>query len=187
VGLLFLIGLVLFLVSVLLAGAAFAYNQYFAGQVSSESAQLTEAEQQFQPATIMTLEQLNERIDAGQTLLAQHINAAALFSALAQATLSSVSFSSFEMDPDGSGSFSLSLNGEAASYQALALESDALTGSGVFTAPAFSDVSLDSTGQVTFTLSATVPASALLFSSTLSSLPTSSVSTSTSSSATTTP
>ena len=171
IGLLFLASLILFLLSAILAGGAFAYQQYFANQSATESAQFAQAAQQFQPSTIQTLQRLDERINASKALLAAHISAPSLFSALSAATLSTVSFSDFKMAPDGNNGFAVVLQGEAQSYQALALESDALSSSGVFTAPVFSNVSLDTAGQVTFTLSASVPESSLLYSSALSGLP----------------
>lgn len=156
VGLFFLISLLIFIISIIAAGGAFAYTGILNTKLASQKASLTLQQGAFDPATINDLLRLDSRITQAKQLLNQHVAPSAIFTFLAQNTLVNVQFTSFTYSLNDDGSASIELDGITDSFATIALQSDALGASSALKDVIFSDIGVDQTGRVTFTVSATV-------------------------------
>lgn len=132
------------------AGAVYAFQQYTAAQIVSKQDSLAKSREAFEPSTIKELARLDQRIETGKTLLGSHIAASKLFDELERLTLSSVRYTTFEYSVPAPGHVVLTMNGEAQSFNAVALQSEAFGGSPLITDPIFSNVNVSSAGNITF-------------------------------------
>lgn len=166
--LLTLVAVLIFIASLVAAGATFAYTQYLKRSITAKSASLERAQSAYDPGVIEDLVRLDERLSAGKTLLAEHLSPSAIFSFLSIQTLEQVQLNSFSLDIGEDGSGALELTGEAASFSTIALQSDQFGASKVLKDLIFSDLVISpETGRVTFSVSAKVDPSLLLYSKNL--------------------
>src|SRR5579872_776104 len=167
-GILWFIGLLLFVFSAISAGGAFGYEKYLEGQIASASDSLQRAQAAFDPQVIADIIRLNNRIDQSNILLHNHVSPSAVFTLLEQTTLSTVRFTSFEYDLSPNGAATLSLDGEALDFPSVALQSDAFGQTRALKDVLFSDINVDpGTGHITFKVSATIDPSQILYSNLL--------------------
>ncbi len=166
-GLFFLIALLIFIASLVAAGAAFLYGQYLQNAIASKSNSLQLAEGAYDPSVIADLSRLDSRINQAGILLQSHISVSAFFNYLSTQTLQNVSFNSFsyKLNPDGSAA--ITLTGEADSFSTVALQSDQLGNSPMLKNVVFSDIAQGQGGGITFSVAATVVPSLLLYSNSL--------------------
>ena len=164
-----LLSLVLFIGSVLLAGAVFAYQQYLNGLLQSRSESLEKAQAAYDPSVLQNLVRLDGRIKQSQAVLENHIAPSSLFSFLENTTLENVRFTSFDYSMGGSGA-TLTLSGEALDFATVALQSDEFGKSRVLKDILFSDINVNDNGRVRFSVKAAVDPSFLLYSSYLQAL-----------------
>ena len=164
-GLLMIIALFIFVVSHLAAGAVFGYGRYLKIDIEGKDADLKKAEGAFESATIRDLVRLEARLTEGRGLLRAHVAPSAIFGLLERETLERVQFTSFEyaLNPDGSAS--LSLEGRAASFSVLALQSDQLSASKVMRDVIFSGIAVSEQGGVNFAVKSAVDPSLLRYGS----------------------
>ena len=158
----FLIGIVLFVASAALAGAVFLYEQYTISSSASKSEQLKRAKEAFEPALIHELTRLDDRMRAADQILGSHIAPLALFDALQQTTLSTVSFKSLTLEIIDPQNINIKMAGVAQGVNSIALQADLFSKSGVLANPIFSDINRQIDG-VHFNLSALVNPSAINF------------------------
>jgi len=166
-GLLFLISLLIFITSLVAAGASFAYTQYLNSAIASKSHSLELAEGAFDPSTIQDLVRLDSRLTQSKKLLASHVAVSNLFALLETQTLANVSFSSFDYQLGDDGSAKITLQGVADSFSTVALQSDQFGGNKLLKDVVFTNIAVDNAGHVNFNVSATVDPSVLSYSSTL--------------------
>lgn len=138
------------IVTILGAGAIFAFERYLLQAVESKRESLERSRAAFEPATIKELARLDTRIAAGTTLLQGHTALSILFDELEKLMLSSVRFSNFSYDIADPTRTLLSASGEAASFNGVALQSDAFSKSVIITEPIFSNVNISKTGTILF-------------------------------------
>lgn len=159
----FLIGIVAFVASAALAGAVFLYQQYTVSSAGSKSEQLQRAKEAFEPALIHELTRLDDRMRAADAILGSHIAPLALFDALQQTTLTTVSFKSLNFEFADSQNLKIEMSGVAQSVNSIALQADLFSKSGVLSNPIFSDITRQADG-VHFNLSALVNPTAINYS-----------------------
>jgi hypothetical protein len=167
VGLLFLIALLIFIASLVAAGAAFAYQQYLTGQLASKAASLKADESAFDPGAIEDLVRIDGRINNAMTLLTKHAAASGLFSFLATQTLQSVAWNKLDYSLQSDGSAKISLSGTADSFSTVALQSDQFGASKLLKDVVFSGITVGAKGGVSFDVDATVDPSLILYSNAL--------------------
>lgn len=170
-GLLFLIGLFLFVVSVTAAGAVFAYKGYLKTSISDKSASLQKAKEAFDLAAIEDLSRLDLRIKQAQVLLQRHIAPSAIFSFLSLQTLQNVQFVSFNYALQDDGSAAVDLEGVAASFSTVALQSDQFAASKALKDIVFSNIKVETDGKITFSVKATMDPSLISYARNLSVAP----------------
>lgn len=158
-GLVGLIGLFIFVLSVVAAGAVFGYQKLLMKQITDRQEELKIQKDAIDAPTVQILERLNSRIEQAKTLLNKHVAPTAIFDFLAQKTLTDVQFTSFDYSLNSDGSAAIELDGIADSFTTVALQSDALGNADikVLKDVIFSGITIDpATGRVAFVVHGTV-------------------------------
>jgi hypothetical protein len=164
IGLFLLISILIFILSIIAAGGAFAYTGILNSNLAKNKADLAQQQGAFDPATIQELLKLDSRIEQGKLLLNKHVASSALFNFLSQNTLVNVQFSSFNYLLNADGTATVQLEGSADSFSTIALQSDALGKSSALKDVVFSGIAVDTSNRVTFTVNATVDPSLISYS-----------------------
>ncbi len=162
-GLITLIAILIFVGSVLAAGAAFGYGKYLDTALAAKDASLKKAEGAFNTASIIDLSRLDIRLGQAHDLLESHIAPSGVFTFLSATTLERVQFTSLSLDIDADGSAKILLNGVADSFSSLALQSDQFSAAKVLRDVVFSGITTDPSGRVQFSVSASVDPSILSY------------------------
>ncbi len=163
VGVFFLIGLIVFLASLIAAGASFGYLRFLTQSIASKSASLERARGAFEPAVVEELIRLDNRMRFGSQVLGAHIAPSAIFALLERGTLASVRFKSFDYALESEGKAVISLGGEARSFSDIALQSDTFGENRALRDLFFSNINIDQGGIVVFTMRAIVDPSLLAY------------------------
>jgi hypothetical protein len=145
------------------AGGVYFFQQYTQSSITSKQDSLARSREAFEPDTIKQLAKLDTRIETGKTLLSTHVAVSDLFDELEKLTLSSVRYTNFDYSVVAPGHVVLTMSGQAASYNAVALQSDAFSKSAVITDPIFSNVNVDKNGYITFDFTAVIDTSHMLY------------------------
>ena len=160
----FLLCAVVFAVSLLAAGGAFAYQKILANRLTKMNNDLIAARAAFEPAFIEELQRMDIRIETAKTVLAGHRAISPLFSLLEKETLATVRFTKFSFSEDpNEGGVRISLSGEAAGFNSIALQSDVIAKNGNLLIPIFSDFDVDKSGVVHFSFAAIVAPEFVLY------------------------
>ncbi|MDP3661439.1 MAG: hypothetical protein Q8R17_01110 [bacterium] len=159
-----------FVLSLLAAGGVFFYQKVLANRLVKMNNDLVAARAAFEPAFIEELQRMDIRLETAKTLLAQHRAVSPIFSLLERETLATVRFTKFGFSEATEGGVRLALAGEAASFNAVALQSDVFAKNGSFLNPVFSDFDVDKSGTVHFSFTATVAPEFVLYRSHLASV-----------------
>jgi len=154
---------VILIAAIIAAVAMFGFESYVRSSITSKRASLDRARAAFQPETIKELARLDTRLSVGMTLLSSHVAPSTLFSYIEDETLSSVRFKDFAYSEVGPGRTMLTMSGEARSFNAVALQSDAFGRGGMFSEVIFSNLNIDSNGNVVFGFSGIVNTEKLLY------------------------
>lgn len=155
-GLFTLLAVLVFVVSLVAAGAAFAYQQFLKTSISSQSSSLKNAEGAFNPGVIEDLIRMDARINQTTTLLDSHISASSFFDFLSVSTLERVQFTKFDYELKDDGSAEIGLAGVADTFSTVALQSDEFGASKSLRNVVFSNITVSPLGRVTFNVNATV-------------------------------
>lgn len=156
VGIVNVLATIILLVTIFSAVGLFLFEQYVGQSIERKRESLDRARAAFEPATIKELARLDQRLGAAEVLLGVHIAPSALFDEIERMTLSSVRFKDFSFTEQATGKYSVTMAGEARSFNALALQSDSFGESEFFLEPIFSNLNLDDEGNVVFNFSGTV-------------------------------
>ncbi len=168
-GLFFLLALLIFIMSLVGAGAASAYTYVLNSQIAEKDVQLQKDEGAFNAGTIQDLVRLDQRLTQARTLLQKHVSPSALLFFLSTITLERVQLTSFEFNLASNGGATVSLNGVADSFSGVALQSDQFGASKVLKNVIFSGISVNESGKVTFSVNTTVDPTLILYSRNLQS------------------
>ncbi len=153
-GLLLLVALFVFLISLVAAGGAFAYQKILTGVIAGKDESLTKAEGAFNPGTIQDLVRTDARLKQGKLLLERHVAPSAIFAFLSTITLERVQFTSMDMGVTADGGASLTLTGVADSFSSVALQSDQFGSTQLLKDVVVSGVSVGEVGKVSFVVNA---------------------------------
>lgn len=144
-----------FALSIIAALGSVGYKYFLKYRISQMGQELVDARAALQTETVDELIDASDRIVSTRELLKNHKVLSPLFDFLEQATPKTVRYTEFNYANTNKG-LELRLKGEAKSYGALAAASDIFNRSQNFSNPVFSDLTLDSKGNVTFSVTATV-------------------------------
>lgn len=155
-GIVTLVTLVLFLGTIALAVGAFLYQSFLGQSITSKKASFERAQDAFEPVLITELARVDSRIDSAENLIEGHIAVSGLLELLEAATLKNVRFTDFQFSTLSGPDITISMRGEARSFNAVALQSDAFGENRFLRNTIFSNLNLNDRGNVTFDFSATV-------------------------------
>ncbi len=157
-----LISIVLFVASGALAAGVFFYAQYLSTASASKVEQLERAKAAFEPALIQQLMRLNDRMHSADSILSAHAAPSLFFDALQAATLSTVSFSTLDIQAADARTLSIKMAGVAQSVNSIALQAELFSKNGIIKDPIFTGIDREQDG-VHFVLSADVDTGAISF------------------------
>ena len=153
--LLILLAVVGLVASVALAAGVFLYLQYLQTASASKLEQLNRAKEAFEPSLIQELTRLDDRMQAAEVVLKNHIAPTVFFHLLEQLTLQTVSYNTLDFSAADGQNVTIKMDGVAASVNSVALQADYMSKSGSITSPIFSNVNRGMTG-VSFNLAAII-------------------------------
>lgn len=163
------LSMIVFFLSLVLAGTLFAYEKFVLVQQLEEKKQQIQNEiNSFDKELTNTLTVMKKRIDSGKDLLAGHIDASAAFELLESLAVENVFFSEFSFSATPGGQGIIEVFGEAPNYAVLAFQSDVLKDSNKILNPKFHEVNLNDFGRVAFQLSADIDPSVISYQENLS-------------------
>jgi hypothetical protein len=157
VSLFFIGSVIIFIVAIALSIGAFSYKKILEQGIEKKAVSLQRAREAFDPGLIENLTRLDSKIEATKDLLDSHISLTPLFDFLEEFTLKNIKFDSFNLSLQGSSDkITLSIEGQAINYATIVAQSDLLGQSRFLKDQIFSNVSLDSSGNVSFSLDAKI-------------------------------
>lgn len=162
-GLFFVIAFVVFLITIAGAGGVYFYRSFLVEHIAALNESLETAQNAFDTGLIIELKEINARIDMADAILDKHIAFSEFFSILEKNTLKTVRFSSFDYTTGGDGTVTIHMPGVAKSYSSVALQSDLFGENKYMQNVVFSDLGLDGEGNVTFSFSADVDSTLVLY------------------------
>lgn len=140
----------IFTLSVLFAIGIFAYKYYLNYRITQMGEQIEAARASLDPETVTELIRLSSRLESTKTLIDKHRIISPVFDLLEKGTPATVAYNDFNFTM-GLNAFEMTLHGMAKSYADLASAAEYYNKSGsYFKNVSFSDLQLDTTGNVTF-------------------------------------
>lgn len=155
----FLISFLILTVSLVGAGGSYLWDKQLDKNIASVNSNLNQARGKFDQNTIENLSRLNDKINTADTLLHNHVAPSILFDVIGRVTLKSVRFNSFKYTNAGGDKISISMTGEASSFESAAVQASAFINPelrGVFKNPIFTDPDLVANGQATFSFTTSI-------------------------------
>ena len=151
-----LISTLLFIAAVGLSAGAFFYQKLVVKQVEANKQTLERAKGAFDPDLIHEIVRLDSRIETGKKLLSSHVAVTPLFDYISSITLQSVRFKDFSFGYLAPDKIGVSMKGQAASYSAVALQSDILNAQKRLSGTLLTDMALEAQGTVAFNLTTNI-------------------------------
>ncbi len=144
---------IMFIATVSLFAAEFFLNRSIAAMGSS----LSIARAEIAPSDRITnLNRAHRRIMAAEELLGGHVEVSSVFEMLQVLTVRTVMFDSFDYSSLRGNQISLSMQGRAAGFTAIAQQAAVFDGQPYIINPMFSDFSLNEDGSIAFSFRATL-------------------------------
>lgn len=163
-----LIATVIFMLALASSAGAFFYKKLLVTQIEDRETSFVRAQEAFEPALIQQVTRLDSRIETSKKLLASHVAVTPLFEAISRDTLRTVRFRDFSYTYASPNQITLQMKGQAQNYASVALQSDMFNSRTYLKNLAIGDMTLEPSGTVAFSVSATVDASLLSYSRSLS-------------------
>lgn len=154
VGFFMILSILIFLSMVLAAGGTYFYKTTLASNIVKMEEALTLAKNRFEPEAITLLQVLDKRLTASNEVLSKHVAVNPIFKSLSAITMKNVRYTKFSYDlgTTKESKVTVKLSGQTNSYTSVALQSDLLAKDKNFINPIFSNLSLDSKGNILFDL-----------------------------------
>ncbi|MBU1046227.1 hypothetical protein KKH36_00400 [Patescibacteria group bacterium] len=151
VGLFLTIASFIFVLSIVSSIGVFFYKSFLEGEIENKNIILEKEKGNLDLTLIQELSQFDKRMEAAKDILNKHISLVHLFSFLEENTLKEVMYSnlSFEKSKEG---YLLTLDGKASSYAAVAIQSDIFGRHKDIKEPIFSDLGVNSEGDIIFSV-----------------------------------
>jgi len=164
VGILFVVSVIIFIMSLVTAGGMYGYKVYLEKQVVDLSNSLNLVQKNLDPNTIKEFTVMDKRLRNSETLLNQHIVTSPLFTMLGVTTLPTVRYTKMDMSFNEAGNLAVTMSGESDGYRSIALQSQALSQNANLSDTIFSNFTVTPKGRVSFDVAFTIPKSDLQFS-----------------------
>jgi hypothetical protein len=165
------ISTVLFILSLVGAGAVYAWKQYLLSSQDAYKQTLSTREQQFNIDLIEQLKSENVKIDLAKQLIQNHLALSQIFDIVGRLTIENVRFMSMDVTAPSAGSdgVKLSMQGYGTSLSAVAFQSDVLNQLDqyglrkIVKNPILSNPAIGSNNTVSFGFSATIDPTSLSY------------------------
>jgi hypothetical protein len=170
VGILFVVSMILLFVVILATGGLYFYKGIVQKNITGMENTLSLAQNRFEPSKISELQVLDKRLRASSEILAKHVVITPVFDALQKITMKTVRYTKFSYDL-GTGRnavVNIRISGQAIGYRSVALQADLFTKNKNLIDPVFSNLTLDTSGNVLFDLEFSVDPSFVNYKQTLS-------------------
>ena len=151
VGFLLVIAIIIFFSMVLGGGGAYFYKGILTANVTKMGKDLDLAKNSFEPTEISKLQILDKRLNSSSEILSNHIAISPIFEALQALTLKTIRYTKFSYDLTDNNVV-VKMSGQAVGYRSVALQADLFTKNKNLIDPSFSNLTLDSQGNVLFDL-----------------------------------
>jgi hypothetical protein len=181
VGILLIAAIVVLFIVLLGTGGLWFYEVSINKQITTMQTSLDTAKNDFEPTKITELQLLDKRLSAATDILDNHIAVTPIFTELEKITMHTVRFTKFTYSladasaatdataAPSSGNVNVSMSGVAIDYRSIALQSDLFSQDKNFINPVFSNLSINTSGNITFDLSFSVVPSFVNYKQTISS------------------
>ncbi|MBU2103669.1 hypothetical protein KKD81_02545 [Patescibacteria group bacterium] len=136
------------------AAATFGYKLYLENVRDAKAAELQSAKDAINEDTIEGFIRLRNRLESASMLLNQHVYTSQFFDVLEERTLQSVRFSSLTLSTLEDRSAEIQMEGVARSFNALAAQSESFANEKRIKRAIFSSITVNTTGSVSFDLTA---------------------------------
>lgn len=155
-----IIGVFILFTAVLVTSALFLYKGVLVKSIKDKEASLALARNDFEPDRIKELQILDKRLRASTEVLSHHIAVTPIFEALSAITMKTVRYTNFTYSLEDANNatsprINVKMNGLAVGYRSVALQSDLFSTRDEgknFLNPVFSNLTLDTSGNVLFNL-----------------------------------
>jgi hypothetical protein len=155
-------GLIVFFLTLAVSGGVYLYNIYLGKQIVEETAKLGQAQKAFEPALVLDVKKLDNRMLAARDILNKHMTVSPIFEMLQTNTLQSVRFASFKFDGSKSNTV-VTMDGEAQSYTSVAAQADVFSSEPLVKNFTFSNLNLNGAHGVKFTVMLDIDSRTLLY------------------------
>jgi len=152
----FSIGIILSIVTV------FLWGQLLSNNLKSMQDSIARAEEIFAPSLILSLQELETKLSSANQIMDEHVALSLLLKSFEETALPSVSFSEFNFSKED-GEYMVSMSGVANDYIVIATQSDIFARNKLVQDHIFSDFRANENGTTSFSFSATVPTSEILY------------------------
>ncbi len=158
-----------FIVTALLYGGLYFYNNLLVKQIGEAGKQLEEARAAILPEKIKELADADSRIATVNGLLEKHVVNSKMLVLLGDLAVTKLQFNDLTYT-NKTGSPVLKINGEVQTYNALAQQQDILTKNEYVKNPVFSNITLSETGNIKFQFTSSVDLSLVSYKKTVESI-----------------
>lgn len=146
----------LFITSIIVSIALFAYKDVLKGDIQNLQSQLADAEKNIDKKTINEMSQFGKKLDLTKSLILKHQVISNFLDSLASTTVSSVQFDDFSYGNIRDTGLTVVLRGKATSYAGIALQENIFSQNEHFNSVSFSSLSLTEKGFISFDLAISV-------------------------------
>ena len=137
----------IFFLTLILIGGLFGYKILLNKQIAQADKDIVQAKQAYQLEAVQSIIDANSRIISTKELLNKHIAVSELFNLLQTLTLKKISFGNF-IYTNKEGSYSITMDAEAQTYNALAQQNDIFLKNSFIKDPQFSNFELAENGNI---------------------------------------
>ncbi len=153
VGFLSSISLVLFFVTLLMAGGVYFWKSYEEKNVIVLAESIKKIEKTFEPDLVAKLQSLDRQLKNGSVLIKGHTVISPVFDLLEVSTLKTVKFTKFDITFDDIKGTQIKMSGEADGYRSIAQQSDVFGANSYLKDAIFSNFFLTPKSKISFDLS----------------------------------
>lgn len=146
----------LFIFSIIVSVAMYVYKGIVKDDIKNLQSELTIAEGAIDKKAISEMSEFSKKLKIVKSIIQKHQAASNFLDLLASSTVSSVQFTGFNYSSVKEGELSVTLEGRAGSYAAIALQENVLSKNEYLKSVIFSDLNLVEGGLVAFELTMSV-------------------------------
>lgn len=158
-----LVGMLVFVFAISGLGILYGYRSLVIAQNNDKKNVVEKAIRDFEPELTKELTIIKARLDAGKYLVDNHKAVSLLFSLLELNTAQTVRFNEFSYVTNSDNTITVSLKGEARSYNAIAYQSDVFSKIESINNPVFGNLAIDEKGVISFSVTAGLDPSAVMY------------------------